>query len=189
MKTTYSIYTINIALLVLISAFTQPLAADELYKWVDERGKVTYQSSPPPDGAAKVEKSEINLGAVEEEAESAAAFETDPIKFYTEPECSACDDARTYLEEKEVPFEEVDISENTVEAEKMERNFGHNNVPTMKVGNKSITGFQQQMLDSILRSSGYNIPVEEQAEEQTEVQAEEQAAEQAEEQAEAQAEE
>ena len=189
MKITYSFFTLKVALLVLFGSLAQSVAAEELYKWVDKNGRVTYQSSPPPDGAARVEKSEINLGAAEEEAEPVAAFETDPVKFYTKPECSACDDARTYLEEKEIPFEEVDISENTVEAEKMERNFGHNNVPTMKVGNKSITGFQQQVLDNILKSSGYNIAVEEQAEGQAEVQAEEQAEVQAEEQAEVQAEE
>ena len=159
MKTTYSIYTINIALLVLISAFTQPLAADELYKWVDERGRVTYQSSPPPESAVKVDKSILSNDIAEDLADESGA-EVLPIKFYTKPECPICYDARIYFEENGIATSEVDITENTVEAERMEKQFGHNNVPTVLVGSKSITGFQKNMLDKILKNDGYDIQME-----------------------------
>jgi glutaredoxin len=107
-----------------------------------------------------VEKSKISIGTGEDEPETTEVFETDPIKFYTKPECPTCDQARTYFEEMEIPFEEVDISEDTAAAVKMERNFGHNNVPTMKVGNKSVTGYQKATMGKILKSAGYNIQTE-----------------------------
>jgi glutaredoxin len=160
MKITYSFFTLNVALLVLISSFSQQVTADQLYKWVDKKGNVTYQSSPPPDGAVEVEESEIRENIDAEQVDTEVVFETDPIKFYTKPECPTCDQARTYFEEMEIPFEEVDISEDTAAAAKMERNFGHNNVPTMKVGNKSVTGYEKGTMGKILKGAGYNIQLE-----------------------------
>ena len=159
MKTTYSIYTFNVALVLLVSTFTQPLAAEELYKWVDQRGRVTYQSSPPPEDAAKVEKSILGNDIADDLTDEGGA-EVLPIKFYSKPECPICDDARTYFEETGIPTAEVDITENTAEAERMKKQFGHNDVPTVLVGSKSITGFQKNMLDKILKDAGYDIQTE-----------------------------
>ena len=160
MKITYRFFIVNTALFVFINLFSQAANAEQLYKWVDKKGNVTYQSSPPPEGAAQVEKSKISIGTGEVEAQTTEIFETDPIKFYTKPECPTCDQARTYFEEMAIPFEEVDISEDTAAAAKMERNFGHNNVPTMKVGNKSVTGYEKGTMGKILKGAGYNIELE-----------------------------
>ena len=168
MKITYSIFTLNVALLVLISSFSQSGTADQLYKWVDEKGNVTYQSSPPPEGAEDVERSEIRENVDAEQVDTEVVFETNPVRFYTIPDCPACNDARTYFEEKEIPFEEVDVSEDTAAAANMERTFGHNDVPTMKVGNKSVTGFQKQVMYKILKNAGYDIPEDADTEENTE---------------------
>jgi glutaredoxin len=140
---------------ILICSSIQTVFADQLYKWVDQQGNVTYQSSPPPDGAMNVEKSALTSEPVADEDE---AGETLPIKYYTKPDCPACDQARTYFEEVGVATAEVDISENTSEADKMKKQLGHNDVPTILVGNKSITGFQKKMMDRILTSAGYDIP-------------------------------
>jgi glutaredoxin len=168
MKITYSFFTLNVALLVFISSFSQQVTADQLYKWVDKKGNVTYQSSPPPEGAENVERSEIRRVVEEEQVGTEVVFETDPVKFYTIPDCPACNDARTYFEEKEIPFEEVDVSEDTAAAANMERTFGHNDVPTMKVGNKSVTGFQKQVMYKILKNAGYDLPEEADTEEDAE---------------------
>ena len=76
MKTTYGIYTFNVALVILVSSFTQPLAAEELYKWVDERGRVTYQSSPPPESAVKVDKSILSNEIADDLADDVAVADT-----------------------------------------------------------------------------------------------------------------
>lgn len=59
----YRFYIQNAIILFLCSAFVLPAAADQMYKWVDERGRVTYQSSPPPDDAAEVERPAISTTA------------------------------------------------------------------------------------------------------------------------------
>lgn len=151
-----------ITCLVLIASFAYPAAADQLYKWVDDQGRVTYQSMPPPENAAEVVKTKIGTeGTGDSETAAEQTFETDPIKFYTTPVCATCDLARTYFEEMEIPFEEIDIAEDEALAAKMQKNFGHNNVPTIKVGNKSVTGYEQNTMAKILRDAGYNIPGEE----------------------------
>ena len=49
-----------------------------LYKWVDERGRVTYQNTPPPEDAASVERPAISATVNEapgEEVEAEASGE------------------------------------------------------------------------------------------------------------------
>ena len=165
MKIATGFNVLNVACLVLMASHTHSAVADQLYKWVDSQGRVTYQSTPPPDGAAEVVETTIGtVGAEDSEAEAEQVFETDPIKFYSKPECATCDLARIYFEEMEIPFEEVDITEDVAIAAKMQKDFGHNNVPTIKVGNKSVTGYEQNTMAKILKDSGYNIPDDEEGE-------------------------
>ena len=161
-----SLFIQSAAAILIIPFFSQIVTAEELYRWVDKHGNVTYQSSPPPEDAAEVEKTSLTGDVVEETEDEAA--ETLPIKYYTKPDCSACDDARAYFEENEIATVEVDIIDNTGEAEKMEKQLGHNDVPTILIGNKSITGFQKQMMDRILKSACYALPEEAETEESAE---------------------
>lgn len=173
-------YIQNAIILFLCSAFVLPAAADQLYKWVDERGRVTYQSSPPPDDAAEVERPDIStttndaadeptkeVAEVAEEAaepteevagevaEEAAENEAVSITFFSNPDCISCEDLRAYLQENELDFEEIDIVENTEMAAEMQDKHGHNTVPTIVVGNKAITGGSVDDLVSLLKNSGF----------------------------------
>ena len=171
-------YIQNAIILFLCSAFVLPAAADQLYKWVDERGRVTYQSSPPPDDAAEVERPAISTTAndaadepteevaeevteevteevAEEVAEEAAENEVVSITFFSNPDCITCEDLRAYLQENELDFEEIDIVENTEMAAEMQDKHGHNTVPTIVVGNKAITGGSVDDLVSLLKNSGF----------------------------------
>jgi len=160
MKITYSFFTLNVALLVLIGAFTPPVAAEGLYKWVDKQGNVTYQASPPPDEAAEVEQSKIRIeNTIEPEDEE--ADENTSIEFYSKIECPGCDKARDYLEDKGIDFVEIVIEDDTVGAEEMEELFGHTNVPTIKIGDTSLTGYNEKTLERVLINSGYEIAPEE----------------------------
>lgn len=162
MKIATGFNILNAACLVLMASYTHSAAAEQLYKWVDSQGRVTYQSTPPPEGASEVVETTIGIvGGEDSETAAEQVFETDPIKFYSKPECATCDLARSYFEEMEIPFEEVDIAEDEAIAAKMQKNFGHNNVPTIKVGNKSVTGYEKNTMAKILKDAGYNIPGEE----------------------------
>jgi len=163
-------YIQNAIILFLCCAFVLPAAAEQLYKWVDERGRVTYQSSPPPDDAAEVERPAISTTANDaadepteevagevagEAAEEAAENEAVSITFFSNPDCISCEDLRAYLQENELDFEEIDIVENTEMAAEMQDKHGHNTVPTIVVGNKAITGGSVDDLVSLLKNSGF----------------------------------
>ena len=51
------------AVVVFISLFVSNAFAVKLYKWEDEKGNVTYQDTPPPDGVGKVEEKDIDIEA------------------------------------------------------------------------------------------------------------------------------
>jgi glutaredoxin len=160
MKIEYSFFSSNIVLLVLISTFSQPVVAEGLYKWVDKEGNVTYQSSPPPDEAANVERSKIQASSADEAQDDAAA-DTPSIELYSKIECPACDKARGYLEGQGLDFVEVVIEDDTVGADEMAELFGHTNVPTIKIGETSLTGYNKKTLARVLKNSGYEIAPEE----------------------------
>ncbi|MCK5359148.1 MAG: DUF4124 domain-containing protein, partial [Gammaproteobacteria bacterium] len=61
MKVMHRFLIQNITFLLFISLFSLNANAEQLYKWVDEKGKVTYQSDPPPESAVDVEESNIRL--------------------------------------------------------------------------------------------------------------------------------
>lgn len=48
------------AIISLLLVLPGVAAATKLYKWVDKNGKVTYQETPPPSGAGKVEEKNID---------------------------------------------------------------------------------------------------------------------------------
>ena len=167
MKIVFTRGTAGAVIDLFSSLLSQPLSADQLYKWVDRHGKVTYQSEPPPADAWSVEQKKIGTG-VKAEAPEENTTVTVPITFYVKPDCPLCDKARAYFGEKQIAITEVDITTNPDEAEKMLKQVGHDDVPTVIVGNKAITGFQEEMLSKILVSSGYRLPAAEGAEEGTE---------------------
>ncbi|HEC26539.1 MAG TPA: glutaredoxin family protein [Gammaproteobacteria bacterium] len=152
------------ALLLLFSFAIFPAVADELYKWVDSKGNVTYQSSPPPGTAIKVERPNISTGnsAASDQVEVAQHEEKDlkPIKFYSKPKCPTCEEARAYFDENVVPFVEIDLSENEAEAEELEKKLGVISVPIFRIGDKYVSGFEMNMLNKLLTNEGYDLPAE-----------------------------
>ena len=159
MKIVYSFFSSNVVLLALISVFSQPVVAEGLYKWVDKKGKVTYQSEPPPEDAANVEKSAITIGDVAEPA--ADTGDTPTIVFYSKIDCPNCDIARSYLEDKGLTFDEIVIEQDTVGADEMQEEFGHTNVPNFKIGETSLSGYSEKTLSRVLKNSGFDIGPEE----------------------------
>ena len=47
--------------LVLLCVITAAASADQLYKWVDEQGKVHYSQTPPPGAGSKAKAVEVHV--------------------------------------------------------------------------------------------------------------------------------
>ncbi|HWR88542.1 MAG TPA: glutaredoxin family protein [Acidiferrobacterales bacterium] len=148
-----------IAVLVTMLAVA-PAYAAKLYKWVDERGNISYQDRPPPEGVGKVEEKNLRDGGGDSGSPAAAeAAAKSPVMLYMVPKCSSCDAARVYLKKRGVPFTEVNVSEKNPQAQQeMRKKIGELSVPTITVGSKVMQGYVESLLAGELDQAGYPKP-------------------------------
>jgi len=138
-----------------------PAYAGKLYKWVDERGNISYQDRPPPEGVGKVEEKNLREGGGGDSGSPAAAEAAvkSPVTLYMVPKCSPCDMARTYLRKRGVPFSEINVSEKNPQAQQeMVKKIGELSVPTIMVGSKVMQGYVESLLAGELDQAGYPKP-------------------------------
>lgn len=138
-----------------------PAYAAKLYKWVDERGNVSYQDRPPPEGVGRVEEKTVREGRGVDSGSPAAteAATKSPVTLYMVPKCSPCDAARVYLKKRGVPFTEINVSEKNPQAQQeMVKKIGELSVPTITVGSKIMQGYVESLLAGELDQAGYPKP-------------------------------
>ena len=144
--------------IVLIGLATFGLSAVAQYKWTGPDGKLVYSDSPPPAGVtaatiagpplAKTD-SRSNLGGL---APTAAKY---PVVLYTTSECSPCQQARTYLNARGIPFTEKTVKTPADADAFRAAGFGEMRFPTLSVGRERNTGFESSQWDSLLDAAGY----------------------------------
>lgn len=134
--------------------------ATKLYKWVDKDGKVSYQDQPPPANAGKVEERVLTGGGSVGSDVTAEIAQKYPVVIYTVPKCSSCDLARGYLQKRQIPFTEKNVSQgNTANQKEMQDKFGELVVPTILVGAKIMKGgYIESLLEGELDAAGYPNP-------------------------------
>ena len=146
-----------IALLV-VGLISTPALAEKLYKWVDERGNISYQDRPPPEGRGKVEEKNVRAGTGVDSRNpaTAEAAAKAPVTLYMVPKCSPCDAARLYLKKRKVPFSEINVSEKHPQAQEvLRKKAGELSVPTITVGSKVMQGYVESLLAGELDQAGY----------------------------------
>ena len=71
------------------------------------------------------------------------------ITIYSKPNCVRCEMAKRYLNDKGVPFEEIDVFEDS-EALAMLRDAGHSQMPVVDVDGEFHTGFRPDVLAKVV---------------------------------------
>jgi glutaredoxin len=138
-------------------------AAQQLYRWTDEKGRVHITDTLPPAGAKDVRKMKPKPAAAAVPAKPvlfalARAMKEFPVTLYTSPNCAEpCATARDLLNMRGVPFSEVQVWEEESNAE-LKRVSGNTQVPTLRVGSTVRSGFEPSAYDSLLDSAGYPAP-------------------------------
>jgi len=136
----------------------------QAYRWVDEKGRIQVGDAPPAN-AKSVRKTEIRTDAKTAAPAEAApqplpfevlqAQKSFPVTLYTAPICKQpCEMARTALNQRGVPFTEVQVW-NPETLEQLKTRSGSDNVPALVVGRSVQSGFEQNRYDSLLDSAGY----------------------------------
>lgn len=70
---------------------------------------------------------------------------------YSTPTCPFCMQLKAYLEEKEVDFEDIDVSSDQEKAQEMIKKSGQMGVPVLEVGDEVIVGFDKKKVDALLK--------------------------------------
>ena len=134
-------------------------SAQQLYRWVDKNGKVTYSQDPPPAGAAtKVEQKRLQSSVVETGGltyEVQQAAKNFPVTIYTGPDCAEpCKSARALLSKRGVPFKEIAVVDEKGLAE-LKKVSGKEQLPVLLVGRTMATGFEDNQWNGALDLVGY----------------------------------
>ena len=73
------------------------------------------------------------------------------ITVYTSPSCHWCRVAKRYLEEKGLPYREIDIIANKRGRQEMARMTGQYGVPVIRVGERAMTGWDKAEFERLLK--------------------------------------
>ena len=72
------------------------------------------------------------------------------VTVYSTPTCPHCVHAKEFLKEKDVDFEDIDVSADREKAKEMVEKSGQMGVPVIDVDGKIIVGFDQGKLQELL---------------------------------------
>lgn len=72
------------------------------------------------------------------------------ITIYSTPTCIYCKTLKEYLHSKNIPYQEVDVSENEKELEKMVAISGQMGVPVVEIDGNVVIGFDKEKIDELL---------------------------------------
>jgi hypothetical protein len=150
---------IVVLLAVLMSALMTaiPVQAAQLYRWVDDRGRVEWRDTPPPANAKKVEKRTVGGSTIETSTMPYSlqqAVRNFPVTLYVSNCGEGCDKARAHLTRRGVPFTQKNPQDD-VDAYKKLTNGGME-VPLLFVGNDRLRGYETGAWDAALDSAGYS---------------------------------
>ena len=71
------------------------------------------------------------------------------ITIYTASTCPSCTEAKEYLKNKKVPFEERNVQQSEKAKEEL-LDMGYRTVPIILVDDKEIVGFNKEKLKNVL---------------------------------------
>jgi glutaredoxin-like YruB-family protein len=72
------------------------------------------------------------------------------VKVYSTPTCMFCKQAKAFLKENKVEYEDIDVSADQRAAEEMIEKTGQMGVPVIEVDNEVVIGFDKAKLEKLL---------------------------------------
>ncbi|RLD59471.1 MAG: hypothetical protein DRI97_00930 [Bacteroidetes bacterium] len=72
------------------------------------------------------------------------------VTVYTTPTCSWCTTLKTYLDQKQVGYREVNVATDSSAAEAMVRKSGQQGVPQTEINGQMIVGFDKSRINQLL---------------------------------------
>jgi glutaredoxin len=140
----------------LVLLFACLSAGAQVYKWSDAQGTVHYTDTPPPAQKASQLKppSAGRSGQAPLPYELARAVKASPVVLYTTANCAGCDQGRTLLRARGVPFAEKTVTTDE-DKEQLRQLTGKLELPLLLVGSRKIAGFQDAAWQDALTAAAY----------------------------------
>jgi glutaredoxin len=148
---------IGLALLVVAgAALAATTAQSQVYKWKDAKGQLHYGDTPPPQGAQALNTSARAPVDPSLPYELARAVRLHPVTLYTTTAtpCGACDQGRSLLRARGIPFTEKTVN-NLNDQQEQRRQTGKDELPLLVVGSRQLAGFQAAGWQEALDSASY----------------------------------
>ena len=73
------------------------------------------------------------------------------IKIYSTPTCAYCKTLKEYLAKNGFKFEDIDVSKNEKELQKMIKDSGQMSVPIVDIDGEIAVGFDKEKIDKLLK--------------------------------------
>lgn len=144
-------------LLPLLTLGAGAYAAEELYRWVDEKGNVTYSDLPPPPSIDDVQQRRFGSRAGTQQLPYALQTATRdfPVTLYTTDCGAGCDDAAKLLDKRGIPYSQKNAKDPQVAQDLMKLMDGKVFAPVLMVGKNLVKGFEEGAWHSALDVAGY----------------------------------
>ncbi len=148
MQSNRSYCTVGLAVPLLCLLFWS-VASAEIYKWVDENGKIHYDDRPPQtSNAQRLEISIETYSSVEMQSydgELTSAGDNESAKrknvvMYSTEWCGVCKKAKAYFDANGIPFREYDV-EKSQKGKRAFKKLKAKGVPVILVGKQRMNGF------------------------------------------------
>jgi glutaredoxin len=134
------------------------LHAQQMYRWVDKDGKVTYSDTPPPKDAKEVQQKKLGDGGGSDDDTPFSvktAVARNPVTLFANFCGETCDSARSLLNTRGVPFTDRNPERDPKALDALKAATGGQDVPVLLVGATVIKGFAADQWQAALTAGGY----------------------------------
>jgi glutaredoxin len=144
------------AILTLAALLCAASASAQVYKWKDAKGLTHFSDAPPP---PTVRQAEVKTYAGGEGGPVlpyvlVQAARNNPVTLYTASLCGPCDQARSFLQRRGIPYSEKSIS-NGEDQKKLKEAGGDGQLPFLLVGHRKLAGFLASAWNAALDAASY----------------------------------
>jgi glutaredoxin len=143
-------------LLTLATLACTASATAQMYKWKDDKGVVHFSDAPP---ATARGKAEVRTYAGADAGPAlpyalAQAARANPVVLYTASACAPCDQARSFLQHRGIPYSEKSIK-TADDQQKLKEAGSDGQLPLLLVGRSKLVGFAAGAWNEALDAAQY----------------------------------
>lgn len=143
--------TLGIVMLLISTALT----AAQLYRWVDEQGRVEWRDTPPPSSAKQIEQRNVRGNTIDTAGlsyEMQRVVRNFPVTLWATNCGPACENARSHLARRGIPYTEKNPQPDLEAYKKL---MGGLEIPVLVVGRQRLKGYSETEWDKAFDVAGY----------------------------------